>query len=287
MSHAPLRIVVLTTFLPNYQMISSWAARNDAEIALVVTPNLTPDARYGGSRHSLAQGLDDKSPLLVTSKLRSVAVPVIGSLMPDVLVSAAFPRLIPQELLALPKYGAVNMHPSVLPAGRGPNPARLVYEGAETIGATLHRTEADFDTGAVLSVRERPVPAELSGRTLLAGWIELLAEVFEEGIARVVDGDPGVRQNDAASSYAGRFTEAEIRLDLTEPAAVLRRKAAALNFVATQALVSIGGQEHLVEQIYPVTGSADTGAAAGTVLGTYVDGWTVKTADEVVRIIKA
>lgn len=174
------KVVVLTSYLPNYQLVTQWAERHGHRICLVVTPSADPGHRYGGESAALLAGLAQGPGLLVTAKLRTVAAPAIAALAPDLVISAGFARRIPPEILDVPTCGALNLHPSPLPAGRGPNPARLVYEGATTIGATLHRTEAEFDTGAVLSRRERPLPDELSGPAILAAWLEMFAEVLEK-----------------------------------------------------------------------------------------------------------
>ena len=154
----------MNAFLPGYAGIAAWAERNGHEIVLVVTPPTGASDRYDPEATPFVLELPRTANVLVTSKLRTIAAPVIASLEPDLVISAAFPRLIPADILTLPKYGAVNVHPSPLPAGRGPNPIRLVYEGATTVAATLHRTEAEFDTGAILAQRERPLPRNSPGR---------------------------------------------------------------------------------------------------------------------------
>lgn len=281
MSSANARVVLFTSFLPNYQLLAEWAERHGHEIVLVVTPSGPTRGRYGDS--DLVTGLGKGASLLITGKLRTVAAPVISALAPDLVISAAFARLIPPEILDIPTYGALNLHPSVLPAGRGPNPMRLVYDGAETIGATLHRTEAEFDTGAVLSQREKPLPEDLSGPALLAGWLGMFAEVIEEGTAKALAGEPGTPQLSAHASYAAAFSPEELILDFTDPAAVICRKVAALNVLTPRATIQLPGREGTVRQAEVV--ASETEAAPGTVLASHADGWTVQAADRPVRVV--
>lgn len=287
----PLRIVTMNSFLPGYRLIAEWAQRHSHEIVLVVTPPVGANQRYDENANPFVLDLPKESSVLVTGKLRSTAAPVIAALAPDLIISAAFPRLIPAEILGLARFGALNLHPSALPAGRGPNPARLIYEGATTVGATLHRTEEDFDTGAILSRRERPLPDDLSGPAILAAWSELLREVLEEGAARAIAGDPGLAQDRSQSSEAPRFTEAEQLLDLTEPAAILRRRTAALNVTGPSARVRIGDTETVVHHLYAVPPGDQAGAGSarraepGTVLEKYADGWTIQAGDSAVRLV--
>ncbi|MFC0624656.1 methionyl-tRNA formyltransferase [Kribbella deserti] len=277
-----MRIVALTSFLPAYLRLEAWAERNEHEIVLVVTPPVGANQRYDAAARPFVLDLPESANVLITGKLRSVAAPAIAALEPDLVVSMAFPRLIPAEILDVPAYGAYNLHPSPLPAGRGPNPIRLVYEGAETIGATLHRTEAGFDTGAIMAQRERPLPADLTGAAIFQAWGEMLSEVLEEGTAKAFARDPGVPQDPALASQAPVFTEAERWLDLTEPAAVIRRKAAALNVTSVTARTPIQGAEVFVREVR-IEPSA--GLTPGTVIDKHPDGWTVQAADAVVHLV--
>jgi methionyl-tRNA formyltransferase len=273
-------VIVLTSYLPNYQLIASWAERHGHEIPLVVTPSGGTHGRYGGG--DLVTGLGKGTGLLITGKLRTVAAPAIAALKPDLVISAAFARLIPAEILDVPTYGALNLHPSPLPAGRGPNPIRLVYEGADSIGATLHRTAAEFDTGAILSQRERPLPADLSGPVLLAGWLEMFAEVLEEGVAKALAGEPGMPQRSELMSYPREFDVEEQIIDFSRPAAVVCRRVAALNVLVPRARIRLPEVEGTVLDAREVAGGE--GADPGAVLASHADGWTVRAADRAVRV---
>lgn len=283
MTGTPLRIVTLNAFLPGYRLVADWAERAGHEIVLVVTPPIGANRRYDESANPFVLDLPAGTDVLVTGKLRAVAAPVIASVQPDLVISAAFPRLIPPEILTIPKHGAINLHPSPLPAGRGPNPIRLVYEGATTVGATLHRTERDFDTGAILSQRKRPLPADLTGPALFAAWQEMLAEVLAEGAERAINGEPGFPQDATVASDAPAFTDAEHVLDLTEPAATIQRRCAALNITAPRARARIGDREVTVHAVQVMPDESRT--EPGTVLAENPDGWTIQAADTAVRLL--
>jgi methionyl-tRNA formyltransferase len=276
-----LRVVVMSFFHPAYRIVAEWAERHGHRIVLVVTPPVGV-ARRGSN--PLVLDLPPDADVLLTGRLRPVALPAVASLAPDLLVSAAYPRLIPPELVAVPKHGAFNVHPSLLPEGRGPNPQRLVYEGATTIGATTHRIAPEFDTGAVMSQRSGPLPSELTASTFLAAWLELMAATLEDGVARALAGDPGVAQDSSLATSASPFTAEEKLLDLTEPSAVLVRRTAALNVMGVEARVLVDGTESAVLSVLPVRGSFAS-AAAGTVVEKHADGWTVWTGTDAVRIV--
>ncbi len=278
-----LRIVTMNTFLPGFQLVADWAARHGHRIVLVVTTPTGTGRRYDADGNPFVVDVPADLDVLVTGRLRTVAAPVVAALEPDLVISAAFPRLIPPEILDIPRYGALNLHPSPLPAGRGPNPIRLVYDGATTVGATLHRTAREFDTGAILSRRERPLPADLTGPALREAWTEMLTEVLEEGTAKAVAGDPGTPQDSGGATYAAAFTDAEYLVDLTEPAATVQRKTAALNVLADKARVLVGGREVVVHAAHVEPVEART--TPGTVLEEHPDGLTVQAGDDAVRLV--
>ncbi|WP_433162504.1 methionyl-tRNA formyltransferase [Kribbella sp. CA-247076] len=281
-NQTPLRIVTLNAFLPGYRLLHEFAERNGHEIVLVVT--LPQTDRYG-SGSPLAVDLPPGSNALITSKLRTVAAPVIEALRPDVVISAAFPRLIPGEILEIPKYGAINCHPSPLPAGRGPTPQRLIYEGDERVGATVHRTAAEFDTGAILAQHIAPLPDDLNGPAIMKTWRTLLSRCLDDAVPRLVAGEPGTPQDPALATEAPFFTDAERRLDLTEPAAVIRRKAAALNVTSPTAQVTVDDTTHTVTRTDPAT-TIHPPAPPGTVLATTPTGWTIQTADHPLHLTR-
>lgn len=282
----PLRIVSLNSFIPGFRLVSSWAERHGHQLALVVTTPIGSERRYDATRDPFVLGLPPGTDILVTGRLRAVAAPVIAALEPDLVISAAYPRLIPPEILDIPRYGALNLHPSALPAGRGPNPFRLVYEGAITIAATLHRTARSFDSGPILSQVSSPLPDPLTPRTLFAAQHRLLGQALEEGTAAALSGEPGAPQDDNLATPAPAWTEADEVLDMTEQGAVVRRKFAALNLLGPRARVVIEGTVVLLADLNPVPPNDPAhNAKPGTILATHSDGWTVQTADEPLRLV--
>lgn len=259
------RVVSFHSSPAGYRLVADWAARHGHELVLVVTPSVEASLkRYGGDVAPLALQLPPSQAVLATDQLVMEAAPAVAALEPDVVISAIYPRLIPAEVLALPEYGAVNVHPSALPRGRGPNPQRLIYEGDTSAGATLHRTAASFDTGAILSVRSRPLPSEVNAQDLRSLWFELWAAVLEEGMDRLFAGNPGVPQDESLATSAALFTQEERWLDLTEPTPVLQRRLAALNLASPSALTRLGSQELMVLSIEALPGTS--GGAPGTLI---------------------
>jgi methionyl-tRNA formyltransferase len=209
--------------------------------------------------------------------MRRIA-PLVAAVNPDLILSFTFPYRIPPEVLALPRHGAVNVHPAPLPAYRGPNPVRMLFNGEPVLGATLHRTEADFDTGPILSRQVAPLPDEVSTQSVLEVWSDLVTKALDEGIPRALADEPGTPQDSTQASYAASFTEEDMWLDWNLPSAVLRLRVTALNLLAPRAKALIDGREYLVDDLMSLSDSPPR-AQPGTVLERFENVVKVQTAE--------
>lgn len=278
---APLRVVTFNMLPLAYNMISQWADQGGHKIVLVVTspgPASRRNMSYQGVVNSVPPGTD----VLVTTRLRKVATPLIRALQPDIIVSFSFPYLITPELCAIPRYGAVNLHPSALPAYRGPNPPRGIYEGFPLLGATLHRIAEEYDTGPILAQHTALLPANVTPETIMQVWPPLMVGAFAEGVARAVAGDPGQVQDHSQASYAAMFTEAEHWLTPADTRQVLQRKCAALNLFSPAAKLQLDTQAYLVARLDPLDDA--TAAPPGTISEQSDQGFTMQVADGRVRV---
>nr|WP_067295864.1 formyltransferase family protein [Marinobacterium profundum] len=129
--------------------------------------------------HARAQALG--IPLLDTRDINAAgAVSFIRSLDPDVCLSAYFNQIVAEPLLDLPRLGCINIHPSILPHNRGVDPlfhARLRAEA--TMGVTVHRLDAQLDTGRVLA---QQCVVLNPNDSLMAGYVSL----FSCGVALAI-----------------------------------------------------------------------------------------------------
>ncbi len=125
---------------------------------------------------------------LPTYGLRALREPSVAELLhtlaPDLVCVACFPWRVPATLLTIPTFGFVNLHPSLLPAYRGPAPIFWqLRDGLRTIGITAHWMDADFDTGAIVDQRAVPLPTGCGGpaidRLAAAHGVRLLASLLD------------------------------------------------------------------------------------------------------------
>lgn len=278
-----LRIVAFNVLPGAYQLVAGWAAARGHRIVLLVTTPVAPEGRYGPDFKGLLSVVPPTQDVLVTTRLRKTATPVVAALAPDLIISATFPLRIPPELVAIPRFGSVNLHPAPLPRGRGPSPMRLIYEGDMTVNGALHRIEPEFDAGAMLSLKSRRLPDDLSAETIMTAMGELLLAALDEGVARAVAGEYGDVQDESQASYPAPFSDDELRLRWDEPARTIQRRAAALNVLGPTARATIDGADVIVLAVRTHLAAVPP-VAPGTVLAHDGDTYTVRAADGAVEV---
>jgi methionyl-tRNA formyltransferase len=95
---------------------------------------------------------------VVWVKYAAEATEVIQSVAPQAAVAACFPWRLPRAARETPPLGILNVHPSLLPAGRGPEPVFWTLRRGEPVtGVTVHRMDAGFDTGPIVAQAQMPV----------------------------------------------------------------------------------------------------------------------------------
>jgi methionyl-tRNA formyltransferase len=280
---ARLRIVTFNNLPIAFRITQEWAAAAGHDVILVVTSPGPKTRRSEGYREIAALTGERNIELLSTTRVKSVVTPVLRALQPDLIVSFTFPWLLPPELLATARLGAVNMHPALLPAYRGPNVLRQFYDGAPEIGATLHWTDAAFDTGRILSQQRAPLPRPCTPEAMMAAWGPTIVAALTEGVARAIAGEPGVPQPEQGASYAAVFAEHEHWLDLSEPAFVLQCKASALLGAGHAPMLRLGETDVQVARVDLVDDQTPRGAP-GEILERQPDAVLVQTRDGVAKI---
>ena len=157
-------------------------------------------------------------PVCQPSRLREPDVlETIRAWQPDLGVVAAYGKLIPQDLLALPRFGMINVHASLLPKYRGAAPVhRAVIDGERETGVTIMRVVRALDAGAMFARAARPIgpddTSDVVEHDLSELGAALLLDVIEQIVAGTASEEP---QDEALSTYAPRLTKEEGLVDWT------------------------------------------------------------------------
>ncbi len=146
---------------------------------------------------------------------------VLRAAAPDVILSWFWPRRIPAAVLALAPRGAFGVHPSLLPRWRGPDPYFwAIRSGDAETGVTLHRLEAEYDTGAVVAQRRLAVHEDDDAWTLARRLDRPSLALLVECAQRLARGETlaGAPQDGALATPAPQPTESELVISFREPA---------------------------------------------------------------------
>jgi methionyl-tRNA formyltransferase (EC 2.1.2.9) len=176
------------------------------DIAGVFTQPDKPKGRGMGMSRSpvkelaAAHGL----PVFQPEKMRDgTALKIVQDLKPDILVVVAYGRILTDDILAVPKYGAVNVHGSLLPKYRGAAPIQwAVLNGDKVTGVTTMYLAHDMDAGDIIYTRETEIgefetAGELFDRLMVMG-AELLVQTLRDIEAGTAPRKP---QDHSGASY--------------------------------------------------------------------------------------
>jgi methionyl-tRNA formyltransferase len=219
-----VRAVIFSDVLPAIRNLTAAARSVGVEPVAVLGPRNARDAAGAQRRDSLLgqapAGLD-----LCFVERKAELERLTRAYEPEVGLCGGYPWLLPPEVLAIPRLGVVNTHPSPLPRHRGPFPlAWAVREGDEDFGLTVHLMDESYDTGPILAQGTRPMPADTSLAGLGPVVDELTSELVPVALRRVLAGDRGEPQTEAGATYAPPFGEDYAELDAARPRADLERQ---------------------------------------------------------------
>ncbi|MBN2085646.1 MAG: methionyl-tRNA formyltransferase [Anaerolineales bacterium] len=145
---------------------------------------------------------------------------------PDVIVVAAFGKILRPDVLSLPKLGCLNLHASLLPRHRGaaPIPAAILAGDAET-GITLMKMDEGLDTGPILAQKKIAIRAEDTAGSLSRNLADLGAEILRTFFPVYIrEGLIAVPQDESRATYAPQLRKEQGLLDFQAASEQLSRK---------------------------------------------------------------
>ena len=146
---------------------------------------------------------------------------------PDLVVVYGWNWIMPPRLLELPTHGVINIHPSMLPHYRGPNPVvAAIRNGESHIGLTIHRMDRGVDTGNILVQRDGIALAEDVDLAALRRdeLLPTIAELLPEALAMVSSGEPGAPQPEGVFPRAVKFEPGFFVVDWSQPATTIHNQ---------------------------------------------------------------
>lgn len=205
------------------------------EVAAVVT---RPDKPQGRSRSTLVPSpvkttaIAESLPVLQPERPKDPAfVAELAGLRPEIGVVVAYGHILTPELLAVPRRGMVNVHPSLLPELRGAAPVEwAILNGLQKTGVTIMLMEAGLDSGPILHQIPHQLSPDITGGELSTHLAEVGAQALIETLAMMEsDGPAPVPQHHDRATYAPKITRETGHIAWDRDAAAVRRTILALD----------------------------------------------------------
>ncbi len=260
-----MRIAFMGT--PEFAVPSLQALHETWEVALVVT---NPDRPKGRGRRLQASPVKQYAEQegLEVFQPRSLKKPEVmerlGRVEPDVIVVAAYGKILPPRILALPRLGCVNVHASLLPKYRGAAPIQwAIIRGEQETGVTIMLMDEGLDTGPILATASEAILPEDTAGSLSERLAKLGARLLVETLPRYASGEIQPRPQPAqGATRAPMLRKEDGWVDFGQPAqAVANRIRGTDPWPGAYCLLA--GERLKLFGARPTSGSA----APGTVLG--------------------
>ena len=155
----------------------------------------------------------------------------IAAIAPDLIVTAAYGKILPQAMLDIPKYGCLNVHGSLLPQYRGAAPVqRAIMDMKDKTGVTIMKMDAGMDTGDILTQTEVPITPRVHTPQLMEQLAVAGADLLIRTIPGYIDGTiRPVPQDHALATMSPPIGKDEGKISWNRPCAVISAQVRALS----------------------------------------------------------
>ena len=192
------------------------------------------------------------------------ALAIVRELQPELIVVAAYGRILPEDILTLPPFGSINVHSSVLPKYRGAAPINwAILDGQKETGVTIMYMTGDLDAGDIVCSKKTDILPDEDAQELTHRLALLGADALEDAIEKIADGT-AVRtpQDHSASTYAPMLSKDLSPMDWTRSAQALHDQVRGL-IPWPCASMELGGKK---VKVFKTRMGGEINDAAGTIL---------------------
>jgi len=199
---------------------------NEFEVIAVVSQPPAPAGRKKVLTPSPVHKLADELDICVFTPEKAKDqdfLEALTALKPDLCITAAYGNFLPTKFLKIPKFGTLNIHPSLLPKYRGAAPVQRCLENGDTVsGVSVVFTVLKMDAGPLVRQVEHVLSGDEKADTLLHDMfvlgtnelLDVLPSVWDETVVRT-------EQNDEDATPADKLSVEDARLDLASVNAVV------------------------------------------------------------------
>ncbi len=151
---------------------------------------------------------------------------------PDLVIVASYGKIIPKEILEIPRYGCLNVHGSLLPKYRGPSPIQTaILNGDKETGVTIILMDEKIDHGPIISNSKFQIPnSKITYQELSQKLAQLGAKLLIQTIPKWIKGEIKPRSQDESKASCTKILKREDgKIDWSKPAQKIERQIRAFN----------------------------------------------------------
>tara|TARA_Y100000590_G_scaffold145430_1_gene167223 strand:- start:11641 stop:12579 length:939 start_codon:yes stop_codon:yes gene_type:complete len=139
---------------------------------------------------------------------------ILSDMRPDLFIIYSYGKILPKDLINIPKYGALNIHCSLLPKWRGAAPIqRALLNGDKKTGITFFKIDENLDTGDIISSFDYVIKADDDTLTLQTNLSKLAASKLNDVIKLIKNNSVLIKQNNNESLYARKIHKSEAQIE--------------------------------------------------------------------------
>ena len=232
--------------------------------------------------YALTQNLPVYQPL----KMRDgTALELVRELHPELIVVAAYGRILPDDILNTPPYGSINVHSSILPKYRGAAPINwAILNGESVTGVTIMYMAAQLDAGDIIRCAETPIDPDEDAQTLTERLAQLGANTLLQAVEDLEKGTATrTPQDHTQFTYAPMLDRSLSPLDFAKPARQLHDQVRGLIPWPCASMALNGGDV----KVYRTAVEEETAAVPGTIVEANKKGIAVACGDgKLLRILE-
>ncbi|WP_457569038.1 methionyl-tRNA formyltransferase [Desulfurobacterium sp.] len=208
-------------------------------------------------------------------KLRNIA--------PDFIVVAAYGKILPKELLEIPKIAPVNVHASLLPKYRGASPIQSVLlNGEEKTGVTIMRITEKLDSGDIYIQEETPISVDDTAQTLHDRLAVMGGDLLVKALPLIASGKlKPVPQSDSEATYCAQIKKEDGKIDWRDTAENIFNKVRAFT-PWPSAFTHFNGKLLKITKALPVEGQGKP----GVVVDIDREGFYVGTGEGLLKVLR-
>ncbi len=282
-----LRIVFMGTpdfAIPTFQMLI-----DNYEVVLAVTKPDKPKGRGGAMTMPPVKELALAHNISVYQPENAKTPEFYETLQAchaDLFVTCAYGKILTEQVLALPKYGCINVHASILPEYRGAAPLwHAVIDGKTESGVTTMMTDVGMDTGDILRVGRVSIGEDMTMGELHDALAQLGPQTLKETLDALEAGTlTRIPQDHSKATYAAMVNRESGHIDWTKSAAVIHNLVRGTNPFPAAYTHTVGGSRVKIWKTKVVARDGDYGAPGKVTVSQ--DGLTVACGQGLIQVLE-